>query len=818
MTSKSAISTSLLSRPRANSLVDISMKVSSRRAGVFLIRSMGLPRVIVASLVLLSASAVNSPQETMAAGDGSKEAFFRQRIEPVLQTYCFSCHSAQADEVAAGLRFDSPLRLAEGGDSGPVIDTDNVDRSLLLRALRHQDGLEMPLDQAALPSEVVADFVKWIEMGAPDPRGELPTASGADDVSRSQESWRSHWAFQPVERPAIPRVIDNVWVRSPVDAFILARLENRTWRPASMTDKATWIRRVTFDLTGLPPTLTEVVAFQRDSSPFAFEKVVDRLLASPRYGERWAQHWLDVVRYAESEGFEYDRRLPGAWRFRDYVIAAFNRDKPFDQFVREQLAGDELDSADTELLSASVFHRLGAVRRNAGNPEIALSRNEVLTERTNILGEAFLGLTVGCARCHNHKLEPISQRDYYRLQAYLAATEEHDTLLVSASERAEYERSTKRIELRRKQLRELLQTASAEELPRIRRELTELAQQQPVPPPMIPGIRDNLEKRTPIHVLRRGNWDNKGDVVGPRPLQIFVADDLPELPADTANPRSALADWLTDARHPLTARVIVNRLWQAHFGAGIVETTNDFGTHGGQPSHPELLDWLASELVAHGWRLKPLQRLIVLSSAYRMSTQSPETPEYATVDPANRLLWRFNRRRLTAEELRDSMLAVSGQLNLQVGGASVMTPVDPELTKLLYDPKQWTVTADTSQHCRRSIYLMAKRNLRLPFFEAFDAPALQTSCPRRQTSTHGIQALEMLNGTLSNQMATAFANRLEVESHGDPQQIVRRAFRLALGRAPSDEECRLSVAFLGEQTTTEFALAIFNLNGFCYLE
>ena len=345
-------------------------------------------------------------------------------------------------------------------------------------------------------------------------------------------------------------------------------------------------------------------AFERDASPNAFDSVVDRLLASPRYGERWAQHWLDVVRYAETEGFEYDRHIPDAWRFRDYVIGSLNFDKPYSRFLVEQIAGDEIAPADREGLTASTFHRLGPVRRNAGNPDIALSRNEVLTERTDIIGTAFLGLTIGCARCHNHKLEPISQKDYYRLQAYFAATDESDVSLAPEKERTTWEAETKSIKGRMERARAQMKRVQGPDRDRLVKELQALENQLPAPLATIPATRNDPRNRTAIHVLKRGEWEAKGEPVGPRPPGVLVPDDHPELPADVANPRTRLAAWLTDPSHPLTARVLVNRVWQYHFGTGLVKTVNDFGTKGDRPSHPELLDWLATSFMSGGWRLK----------------------------------------------------------------------------------------------------------------------------------------------------------------------------------------------------------------------
>lgn len=543
---------------------------------------------------------------------------------------------------------------------------------------------------------------------------------------------------------------------------------------------------------------------------------MDQLLASERYGERWAQHWLDVVRYAETEGFEYDRHLPDGWRFRDYVVASLNADKPFDRFITEQLAGDELDPENRELQAASIFHRLGAVRRNAGNPDIALSRNEVLTERTDIVGAAFLGLTVGCARCHDHKLDPISQRDYYQLQSYFAATEEHNISLASPAEKQAWEQNNKQLQAKIAALKNQARNATDAEKEKLSTQIEDLEDQLPAPPASIPATWNDKRHRTAIHVLKRGVWELKGVAVGPRPPDVLVSDGRAELAADVANPRTQLARWLTGAQNPLTARVLVNRVWQHHFGAGLVPTPNDFGLRGGRASHPELLDWLATALVEGGWRLKPLHRMLVLSSAYAQTSASANATA-RQLDPENRLLSHFNRRRLSAEELRDTMLSVAGRLNLRLGGPSVMVPVEAELVKQLYKPTQWQPAKDVAEHDRRSLYLIAKRNLRLPFMETFDAPTLQNTCARRESSTHAPQALELLNGKFSNGLAAAFARRLDDECGTDLTRVVERAYQLAIGRAPTANERALGLAFLGEQPRREFALALFNLNSFLYV-
>jgi mono/diheme cytochrome c family protein len=759
--------------------------------------------------LLLASSIVAGPgpeARGQATGDEGL-AVFERVVRPVLHGTCARCHGAK--KASGGLRLDSRAALLEGGDSGPAVVPSDPGQSLLIQAIRHEDGLAMPPKQPKLSGETIAAFVKWVELGAPDPRTGEARAVG----STWPEEVRRHWAFQPVRKVTPANVTHREWMRNPVDAFILGKLEDRNWRPAPPPSRAEWLRRASFDLIGLPPTPEEVEAFEADSSRDAYERVVDRLLASPHYGERWGQHWLDVVRYAETEGYEYDRHLPDAWRYRDYVINALNRDKPFDRFLVQQLAGDEIEPNEPENLAAAVFHRLGPVRRNAGNPEIALSRNEVLTERTDIIGTAFLGLTVGCARCHDHKLEPITQKDYYRLQAYFAASEEHNIILAPDADRKAWETETGRIKGAMQYLQKRAKRAVGAERERLLAGVEALEDRMPPPLPTIPSTHNAFETRTAIHVLKRGIWENKGDAVGPRPPSILVADDQPELRADLSHPRTELARWLVQPDHPLTARVLVNRLWQYHFGAGLVKTVNDFGTKGSPPSHPELLDWLTAKFVAGGWRLKPLHRLIMASETYRQSSRSALSGEAERTDPEDRLLWRFPRRRLEAEEVRDAMLAVAGRLNPKAGGPSVTVPVDPNLVTLLYKTSQWQVTADPAAFDRRSVYLIAKRNLRLPFFETFDAPALLTSCARRESTTHAPQALELLNGSLSNELAEAFAARLEAETGSSPDIVVGRAFLLALGRPPTSEERELSLAFVRTQPLKEFALALFNLRG-----
>jgi hypothetical protein len=635
---------------------------------------------------------------------------------------------------------------------------------------------------------------------------------------------RNQWEFQPRKDPAPPSFSDaaaRAWLKTPVDAFILDGLRKAGLTPAPQADRATLIRRVTFDLTGLPPTLPEIDSFINDKSPKAWEKVIDRLLASSHYGEQWGRHWLDVVRFAESDGYEYDMHRPDAWRYRDYVVQSFNDDKPYDTFVKEQLAGDELDPANKTYLVASGFNRLGPLRKNAGNQDVASSHNEVLTEMTNIVGAAFLGVTVGCARCHDHKFDPFRQSDYYRLQAHFAQLQPNDIVLASKEEQEAWKAKAAPVEAQKRRLQTELRRAPEAAKAKLEAEIDALDDQMPRPLESIYSVSDDPAKASPIKVLFHGDYLNPVATVGVRPLGILLPDGAPEAPIAEDKPRLKLAEWIVDPANPLTARVMANRVWQYHFGRGIVATSNDFGVMGSRPSNRELLDWLASRFVEGGWKLKPLHRLILLSSAYQQASLSPIEKVAAQKDSDDALVWKFSHRRLEAEELRDAMLAVSGRLNPKAGGPSYMTPIDPELVLLLKRPQYWTPTRDKSEYDRRTLYMIFKRNLRLPFEEVFDAPDTLLSCARREQSTHAPQALELLNGDTSNSLAAAFAERLRRE-RSTPADRIEYAWRLATGRAPSAAEKSLALKFLADAPDDparlkEFALATFNLNAFLYV-
>jgi hypothetical protein len=704
------------------------------------------------------------------------------------------------------------------------------------------------------------------------------------------------WAFYAPVRPALPTVRNRAWIRNPVDGFIAARLEAANLASAPEASRATLIRRLSFDLTGLPPTPEEVAAFLNDPSPRAYEKVVDRLLASPRYGERWALFWLDLVRYAESDGFKADDVRPVAWRYRDYVISAFNNDTPYDRFICEQLAADELYPNDPDALVATAFNRHYPDEYNARNLE--QRRQEILNDMTDTTAQVFLGLTIGCARCHDHKFDPITQKDYYRFQAFFAAFLARDKFEVGwpealgSHQKQLEEWESRTAELRRRihameapyreklvagnkrkypqavqeafdtppeertplqiQLADLiakqLQVGTKEMAkamkPAVRKEWEELAKQmaafedlRPKPLPMAMVITDVGPVAPATYLLKRGDWKRPGAELAPGFLSAL--DDRPAtIPtpapgARTTGRRTVLARWLTRPDHALTARVMVNRLWQHHFGRGLVGTPSDFGAQGERPTHPELLDWLAREFVASGWSLKAMHRLMVTSATYRQSAEGNSATVKA--DPENRLLGRMARRRLEGEALRDAMLAVSGQLNLKMGGPSVF----PELPAELGVPRGgWPVSPDVHERNRRSIYVFVKRNLRYPLFGAFDAPDSNETCARRNVSTNAPQALMLLNGKITLDIARAFAGRVLDAAGTEPGAVVEHAYRLALGRPPDAAERRLSADFLARERSiprlsaagpgqpdpaftaavTDFCHVLLNLNEFAYVD
>ncbi len=628
-----------------------------------------------------------------------------------------------------------------------------------------------------------------------------PLAVQAGDASSAPEPiWtakqRQHWSFVPPRRPDTPRVRDQAWVRNPVDAFVLKQIEEFGIAPAPEADRATLLRRLRFDLTGLPPTSEEVEAFVADPRTDAYERLVDRLLDTPQYGERWARFWLDLARFAESDGFKSDKTRPDAWRYRDWVIRALNEDLPYDQFVRLQLAGDEAAPYDPDSFVATGFNRNWPFEDNNKVP--GLNRQLMLDDMTDTTSAVFLGLTIGCARCHDHKYDPISQKDYYRFQALFAASGPKDDFAlaspfeqamlatVAAERKARVQRVQRDLDtIERPYVAPLVKEKLAQFPPEVRAAFAtdpeartvvqeDLVQQylaqMKVPPAkiesaMTPSDRQvwtelgremkQLQRQTssdvatasgmtdagaqpPVRLLHKGNFANPGEAVPPGFLSVL--DDpsrfRPATVAGTSGRRQALAEWLTRPDHPLTARVMVNRLWQNHFGRGIVASSSDFGTQGVAPSHPELLDWLATEFVARGWSLKALHRVMVLSATYRQSSQAPART--LAEDPDNTLFSRMYRRRLEGEAVRDALLAVSGRLDDRVGGPSVF----PDLPTGVETRGGWPRSAAAADRNRRSVYVFVRRNLKYPLFDAFDAPDTNVTCPERNVTVNAPQGAD----------------------------------------------------------------------------
>ncbi|HKQ74083.1 MAG TPA: PSD1 and planctomycete cytochrome C domain-containing protein [Blastocatellia bacterium] len=828
------------------------------------------------------------------------EQWLARQAVAVLQTRCVVCHGKDKE---SGLDARTREGLLKGGSRGPAIKPGDADDSPLYRFIAGEEKPRMPMGEEL--SEYQVGLVKqWIDKGAIWP-GDHDVAVATVDLAAIKpitDEQRDYWAFRKPSRPQVPTLKNQSWVRTPIDAFVLAKLEEKGLKPSPGADKRALIRRVTFDLTGLPPTPAEIDAFLADRAPDAYHKVVKRLLASPRYGERWAQHWLDVVRFGETNGFELDAEREQSWRYRDYVVKSFNDDKPYDQFIIEQVAGDELDPNSFEMRVATGFLRAGPQHVVAGNQDLAVNRQEWLTEVMFGVGNGMLGLTVGCARCHDHKFDPIPQADFYRLQAFFAASDNYDFKRPTKEQSQAYEaavtahkeklkpildqiaaiekpykeklKTAKRAKLepqfakaltKEDKLRsdeekrlakeaqgmlevkwdELIASLSPEDREKraaLRRQMHGIELYAPDPLPKALAVADKLNPTPLMNILKGGDPHRLGDEVRPRFPGVMTPKDAP--PEAEIEPvkigefkstgrRLALARWLARPDNPLTARVIMNRLWHYHFGRGIVATPNDFGRNGQQPTHTELLDWLAVEFMnpswnagdektrrtgdesnpqsvirnpqSSGWSLKRMTELMVLSNVYQQSSAIDDTKE--KIDPDNKLLWRMNRQRLDAEAIRDAVLAVNGNLTEQLGGPSIKVPLEPEVYDTIfteYEPDNlWPIHPDPRQHTRRSLYLIRKRNVRLPLLVAFDAPDLMGVCGARQVSVHSLQSLTLMNSEFMLKQSRALAERLFKEVGGDERQkserMISRLYELALARKPRLDELRVTQNFLKGQ-------------------
>ena len=747
--------------------------------------------------------------------------FFENEIRPLLSKHCFECHGEKKQK--GGLRVDHISYLKTGGDTGPAIVPGDPDKSPLIEAIRQtNEDFKMP-PRDKLSDAEVATLEKWVRLGAPWPADDQKVVATEGGFTEEQ---RNYWFFKPLGNP-VPPEAGGAWAKNEIDRFIAAKHAELSLPPAPEADRQEFIRRATFDLHGLPPSPAEINAFLNDPSPSAHETLINRLLESPRYGERWAQHWLDLARYAESDGYNQDAYRPNVWPYRDWVIESLNTDKPYDRFVREQLAGDEIAPNDPKVLTATQYLRLPIYEYN--QRDVAGQWDIILTDMTDTSGELFLGLSYGCAHCHNHKFDPILQKDYYRLRAFFAPVKWRDDLTLGhPQEKAEHQRKQAAWEEAtasiRKEMDEILKPLLAAKAKSATRKFNDdlqviINKPDPERAPLekqymvICDRQIRLEQASAAKSIKDESVKKRFaeletelkqfDHLKPNPLQeAFVATDVgpaappvlmktrkgeqdiapgfltllePNEPTikplpDSTGRRTVLANWITRPSNQLSTRVIVNRVWQYHFGRGIVATSSDFGKLGETPSHPELLDWLAQRFVADGWSLKALHRKMMLSATYRQTARIQPSATAAVTDPSNRYLWRFNPRRLDAEQVRDAMLAASGELDLKAGGP-----------------------AEAGTSLRRSIYTMKKRNNQTEILRALDAPAGFSSTAERQSTTTPTQALLLVNGEWPLQRARKLAEKAS---------SIDDAWIRALGRPPTPAERETADQFLRARVGT----------------
>ena len=760
-------------------------------------------------------------------------AFFETSVRPLLVENCYACHGDEKQK--GGLRLDSREAILTGGESGAAIVAGNSVDSLLLQAVRYE-SLEMPPSRK-LPDESISVLEEWVRRDAPWPGAQTGAAAMKKAERGFSDEERAWWALQPVKVVAPPVDANDHWSRNEIDRFIHTGLAKENLQPAAEADRATLIRRVSFDLIGLPPTPHEIADFVADVDPAAYENLVDRLLMSPHYGERWARHWLDVVRYADSDGYRIDHYRPDAWRFRDYVIRALNSDKPYDRFVQEQLAGDEMFPDNSDALIATGYMRHWVYEYN--NRDVRGQWDIILNEITDTTSDVFLGVGLQCARCHDHKFDPVLQKDYFRLRAFFEAIDPQDKVVVAPtaeqqtfeSQLQEWETQTaelraqiaeleapyrsratidaigifpldiqhimnalpesrspleqqihnlawRQVDYEYDRLDEKIKGDRKDRLLELRRELAKHDDARPASLPTALVVTDISSHAPPTTIPKRLTE------VGPGFLSIMDSADAAIAPPapnqKTTGRRTALAKWLTQPDNPLSTRVIVNRIWQGHFGRGLAQNASDFGTLGGPPSHPELLDWLTARFVNNGWQMKDLHRLIVTSATYRQSSEHPQLAAFQLIDPANRFYWRFNTRRLDAEQIRDAILAVTGQLDLAAGGPGVQSDVP-----------------------RRSIYLRVMRNERDALLDVFDLPLFFTSTSSRDTTTSPVQSLLLFNSQIMMNHGLKFADHLQSLS-GETHETLQTLWKSALGRLPTDAEVADAREFIAGQTERIF--------------
>jgi cytochrome c553 len=746
--------------------------------------------------LLAGAASLLPPAVRADATSSAGNDFFENKIRPILVTSCYPCHSSSATKLKGGLSVEYHETLLKGGETGPAIIPGDPERSLLIKAVRYGDpDLQMPPRGKKLSDAQIADLVTWIKMGAPDTR---VVGKGSSTVWSKER--RDHWSFKPIKKEPIPVVQDANWVSNPVDNFVLARLEKEGMKPSPPADKRTLIRRATYDLTGLPPTPQEVQAFVDDTSSDAYAKVVDRLLASPQYGERWGRYWLDTARYADTKGDIKQQQdvplYPYAWTYRDYVVRSFNEDKPFNRFVLEQIAADKLPAGrDRSTLAALGFLALG--------PRFNDNKNDIYNDRIDVVCKGFLGLTVTCARCHDHKFDPIPQMDYYSLRGifdssvepaeepmletpkmtpeYLSFLKARNDLTIQINQTEAQIKSMRRMAANQQDKKDL-----RKDLIGFRRDIARLELTDPGSPACATVLYDSSKPHdSPVYL--RGEAENRGDMAPRRFLQILSTPNRPNFPAYSSG-RLELATAIISPYNPLTSRVLVNRVWLHHFGEGFVTTPDDFGNQSDPPSHPELLDYLALRFMQDGWSIKKLHRLIMLSSTYQES--SANNPRYAQADPQNRLLWRANIHRLEFEAVRDTILALGGQLDLTMGGRPVALGI-----------------GEGGFSHRRTIYGMVDRRNLPELYSQFDFANPDITTGKRYETTVPQQALFMMNNPLVVELARKLVMESGFQIIVGEEGKVKFLYEHIFQREPTDVEIKLAMDFIDESPAPEMITA-----------
>ena len=835
-----------------------------------ILRITSLLTVLFAS-VSLQAQSDEKPTQLSA----EQVKFYIDKVQPILLNSCYACHGPGSG-VKGNLFLGNRKDILSGGDSGAAAIPGKAEESLIIQAMNY-DGYEMP-PKGKLPQDQIDTIAKWINDGLPIPPDQeqaRPEQHASPYKTEVNEETKGFWHHQQVTAPKIPNVKNKKWITNPIDNFILSQLETAGISPVSPADKAHLVRRAYYDLTGLPPTLLQVEAFVNDKNPKAYERLLDTLLDSPQYGEKWGRHWLDLVRYAETNSYERDGTKPFAWRFRDYVIKSFNEDKPYDQFIKEQLAGDEFAQLTEDSITATGYYRLGIWDDEPVSQKQALYDD--LDDIIATTSQVFLGLTMNCARCHDHKFDPIPQKDYYRFLAFFSGFRRygvrgHDTVesasigpiavdadtatqaemrrqmdlelrgldgrinnvnnrlqgLMTPPEKEDFKAIEVRVDIAKKYIGKGLSQQLVKEYEEAVNRRKVILDTRPDEIAKTLVIKEVGAQARETFVLIRGNANAESEKVEPGFPSVLSPPEPEIAPSPHGNSsgrRTALANWIASPENPLTARVMANRLWQHHFGVGIVETSNNFGAGGLDPTHPELLDYLATELVDGGWKLKRMHKLLMLSSTYRLSSGTNKSG--LEKDPANRLVWHFNPRRLSSEELRDSILAANGSLNLRMGGPSFYPIIPAEILHGQSRPGAGWGNSSDEDRARRAIYIFVKRSLVEPLMADFDFADVDSSCPVRFTTTQPTQSLNLMNSEFTNRQAAIFANFLKQQSPDDLAAQVKLGLAQTTQRQPSEADIQRGINLIKElkglgvsddDALKYFCLVTYNLNEFLYID